>query len=70
VEKLSQLATSVMAEVAQDQMVKQAQMAYINSALVTVTGQALMKVATQLRTTETADVTYTDLACFRKTYGV
>ena len=64
---LSQLAASVMKEVAQGQLVKQAEVAYT---LKTETGSMLLKVAEQLRIAGTSDITYTDLAKFRKVHDL
>lgn len=68
---LSQLATSVMQEVAQAQLVKQAEVAYTKEqSLKTETGKKLQKVAEQLRIAGSSRITYTDLARFRKAYDV
>ena len=68
---LSQLAASVMREVEQGQLVKQAELAYTSRvALETEAGQMLMKVAEQLRIEVSAGITYDDLARFRKAYDV
>jgi proline dehydrogenase len=68
---LSQLAASVMKEVAQGQLVKQAEVAYTKEqSLKTETGKMLMKVAEQLRIAGSSNITYTDLARFRKAYDV
>jgi len=64
---LSQLAASVMKEVAQGQLVKQAEVAYT---LKTETGNMLLKVAKQLRIAGTSDITYTDLARFREVHDL
>lgn len=67
---LSQLAASVMQEVEQEQLVKQASVAYTNEALKTDTGKMLQKVAAQLRIAGSTKISYTDLARFRKAYDV
>jgi hypothetical protein len=68
---LSQLAASVMKEVAQGQLVKEADVAYTKEqALKTDTGKMLQKVAELLRAEGSSQITYTDLAHFRKTYDV
>lgn len=68
---LSQLAASVMREVEQGQLVKQAELAYTRRVpLETETGKMLMKVAEQLRIEVSAGITYADLARFRKTYAL
>lgn len=67
---LSQLAESVMKEVEQGQLVKQAEVAYTKDTLKTDTGQMLHKVAEQLRIAGSSQITYTDLARFRKVYDV
>jgi proline dehydrogenase len=68
---LSQLATSVMKEVEQSQLVKQAEVAYTKEqSLKTETGKMLMKVAELLRIDGSNKITYTDLARFRKAYDV
>jgi len=68
---LSQLAASVMREVEQGQVVKQAELAYTKEqSFKTEAGKMLMKVAEQLRIADSSPITYTDLAKFRKTYDV
>lgn len=68
---LSQLATAVMQEVEQGQLVKQAELAYTKEAsLKTDTGKLLQKLASQLRIAGTSNITYADLARFRKAYDV
>lgn len=67
---LSQLADSVMKEVEKGQLVKQAEVAYTKDALKTDAGQMLQKVAEQLRIAGSSQITYTDLARFRKAYDV
>jgi hypothetical protein len=67
---LSQLAASVMQEVEQGQLAKQAELAYTKEALQTDTGKMLQKVAEQLRIAGSSRITYTDLAHFRKAYDV
>lgn len=68
---VSKLAAEAMAQLDKDQLEKQAQVAYTNSqSLKTETGKMLMKVAELLRIENQAKITYTDLARFRKTYGV
>jgi hypothetical protein len=68
---LSQLAASVLKEVEQGQLVKQAELAYTKEqALKTESGKMLHKLAEQLRIAGTSNITYTDLARFRKTYDV
>ena len=64
---LSQLAASVMKEVSQGQLVKEAEVTYT---LKTETGKMLQKVAAQLRIAGATNITYNDLARFRKTYDV
>ena len=68
---LSQLAASVLQEVEQGQLVKQAELAYTKEqALKTDTGKMLQKLAGQLRIAGSSNITYTDLARFRKAYDV
>lgn len=68
---LSQLAASVLQEVEQGQLVKQAEVAYTKQqALKTETGKMLQKLAEQLRVAGSSNITYTDLARFRKAYDV
>jgi hypothetical protein len=70
VKNLSQLAASVMEEVEQGQLVKQAAAAYTSETLQTDTGKMLQKVAAQLRNAGSTKISYTDLARFRKAYDV
>jgi uncharacterized protein YueI len=68
---LSTLATEVVAQLDKDQLEKQAQVTYTNAqSLKTETGKMLVKVAELLRIESQAKITYTDLARFRKTYGI
>lgn len=67
---LSQLAASVMQKVEQGQLVKQAELAYTKETLKTDTGKMMQKVAEQLRIAGSSQITYTDLARFRKAYDV
>lgn len=68
---LSQLAASVLQEVEQGELVKQAEVAYTKEqALKTETGKMLQKVAEQLRIEGSSRITYTDLSRFRKAYDV
>ena len=68
---LSSLAASVLKEVAQAELVKEAEVAYTKEAsLKTETGKKLQKVAEQLRIAGSSNITYTDLARFRKAYDV
>jgi hypothetical protein len=70
VKDLSQLATSVMREVEQGQLVKQASATYTNTELETATGKLLQKLAEQVRIEGSAGISYADLARFRKVYDV
>jgi hypothetical protein len=70
VKDLSQLAASVMKEVEQGQLVKQAASAYTKEPLQTETGKMMQKVAAQLRDAGSLKISYTDLARFRKAYDV
>ena len=67
---LSKLAQSVVEEVEKGQLVKQAEVAYTKETLKTETGKMLQKVAAQLRIEGSSQITYTDLARFRKAYDV
>lgn len=67
---LSKLAAEVMADVEQGDLVKQAEVAYTKVDLKTETGKLLQKVAERLRTVGSTQITYNDLARFRKTYDV
>lgn len=67
---LSKLAAEVMADVEQGELVKQAEVAYTKAELQTDTGKLLQKVAERLRAVSSAQITYNDLARFRKTYDV
>lgn len=65
---LSELATSVLDEVQRGQVEKTAASAEL--VLGTDIGQSLVKIAKEVRSLSQADVTYEDLANFRKTYNV
>jgi hypothetical protein len=68
---LSRLAASVLKEVTQAELVKEAEVAYTKEqSLKTETGKKLQKVAEQLRIAGSSQLTYTDLARFRKAYDV
>jgi len=71
VKTLSHLAGSVMRELEQGQLVKQAELGYTKQqVLVTAPGKLLQKTAEVLRNTGSMKITYTDLARFRKAYDV
>jgi hypothetical protein len=67
---LSQLAASVMHEVEQCQLVKEAAEAGTKETLTTDMGKTLQKVAAQLRVAGFSKITYTDLARFRKSHDL
>ena len=68
---LSHLAASVMRTLEQEQLVKQAEVAYTNRhQMTTDIGKSLQKLAERVRIEGSAKITYTDLARFRKTHDV
>lgn len=67
---LSKLAAEVMADVEQGDLVKQAEVANTKVDLHTNTGKLLQKVAERVRAVGSTQITYNDLARFRKNYDV
>lgn len=68
---LSQLAQAVIAQVDAAEVVKEAGVTYNKpQSYKTELGQGLLKLAERIREASEGKITYTDLARFRKNYGV
>ncbi len=67
---LAQIADQVLQDVAKEQLVKEAEMAYTKKTFETPAGKMLVKVAEQLRRSSEQGITYEDLARFRKAHDV
>jgi len=67
---LSELATSVLEEIRQGQAEKVAADQLAAKKLSTEIGQAVQKLASDVRNVASGDITYADLDSFRKTYNV
>lgn len=66
---IGDLATDVLQQVEQEQLVKTAEVSY--TSLVTPLGKVMLKVAQELRTeAKDTGITYSDLTNFRKRYGI
>jgi hypothetical protein len=68
---LSHLAAAVMQEVEQGQLAKEAEVAYNSKQpMKTEMGKLMQKVAEQVRIAGSSEISYADLARFRKRYDV